>query len=58
MPSQIPIILVSVAQGSIRRANPDIFDALVDKPYDEKRLIETLPGFGVPWGKQAGAVAF
>jgi CheY-like chemotaxis protein len=40
--SSIPIILVSGAQGSIGRAHPDAFDAVLDKPYDEKRLIETV----------------
>jgi CheY-like chemotaxis protein len=40
--SSIPIILVSGAQGSIGRAHPDAFDAVLDKPYDEKRLIDTV----------------
>ena len=38
----IPIILVSGAQGSIGRAHPDVFDAVLDKPYNEKKLIETV----------------
>jgi CheY-like chemotaxis protein len=40
--SHIPIILVSGAQGSIGRANPGIFDAVLDKPYQEKRLIAVV----------------
>ena len=38
--SHIPVILVSGAQASIGRAHPDLFDAVLDKPYDEKKLIE------------------
>jgi CheY-like chemotaxis protein len=38
---QIPIIQEGVAQAPIGRDNPDIFDALVDKPHNEKKLIET-----------------
>ena len=40
--SSIPIILVSGAQGSIGRANPTMFDAVLDKPYDTRRLINTV----------------
>jgi CheY-like chemotaxis protein len=39
---QMPIILVSGAQGAIGRANPDIFNAVIDKPYDTSRLIRTV----------------
>jgi CheY-like chemotaxis protein len=46
--SDTPIILVSGAQGSIGRAHPDKFDAVLDKPYNEKKLLEVveslLPG--------------
>jgi CheY-like chemotaxis protein len=38
----IPIILVSGAQGSIGRDHPDVFDAVLDKPYNESKLIETV----------------
>jgi hypothetical protein len=40
--SDIPIILVNGAPGSIGRANPEMFDAVLDKPYNEKKLIETV----------------
>ncbi|XAZ26238.1 response regulator (plasmid) [Sinorhizobium sp. B11] len=40
--ARIPIVLVSGAQGSIGRAHPDVFDAVLDKPYNEKKLIETV----------------
>ncbi|MCO5732175.1 response regulator [Rhizobium sp. SSA_523] len=39
---QIPIILVSGAQGAIGRAHPDVFDAVLDKPYNEKTLLATV----------------
>ncbi|NTJ63079.1 response regulator [Agrobacterium rhizogenes] len=38
----IPIILVSGAHGSIGRTYPDVFDAVLDKPCDEKQLIGTV----------------
>jgi CheY-like chemotaxis protein len=38
----IPIILMSGAQGDIGRANPDMFDAVLDKPYQEERLIKAI----------------
>ena len=40
--ARIPIILVSGAQGSIGRAYPDMFDAVLDKPYNEKKLLKTV----------------
>ncbi|MCK8781474.1 response regulator [Rhizobium sp. NTR19] len=40
--SQIPIILVSGAQASIGRAHPEMFDAVLDKPYNEVRLLEAV----------------
>lgn len=40
--AQIPIILVSGAQGSIGRAHPEVFDAVLDKPYNERKLIDTV----------------
>ncbi|MBB3660202.1 CheY-like chemotaxis protein [Rhizobium sp. BK650] len=40
--AHIPVILTSGAQGSIGRAHPDMFDAVLDKPYNEKKLIETV----------------
>ncbi|WP_312407057.1 response regulator [Rhizobium sp.] len=38
----IPIILTSGAQGSIGRAEPEMFDAVLDKPYREKELLVTI----------------
>ena len=40
--SCIPIILVSGAQASIGRSHPDMFDAVLDKPYDETRLLSAV----------------
>ena len=40
--ADIPIILVTGAQGSIGRANPDMFDAVLDKPYREAALIRAV----------------
>ena len=40
--SAIPIILVSGAQGSIGRAHPDMFDAVLDKPYHQDTLLKTV----------------
>ena len=40
--SKIPIILVSGAQASIGRAHPEMFDAVLDKPYNEVRLLEAV----------------
>lgn len=40
----IPIILTSGAQGSIGRAQPEMFDAVLDKPYREGELLATIAG--------------
>lgn len=40
--SHIPIILTSGAQGSIGRNNPDVFDVVLDKPYNETKLIAAV----------------
>jgi CheY-like chemotaxis protein len=40
--ASIPILLVSGAQGSIGRAHPGEFNAVLDKPYDTKRLVEVV----------------
>ena len=40
--STMPIILVSGAQGAIGRANPGMFDAVLDKPYDTRKLMRTV----------------
>lgn len=40
--AHIPVMLVSGAQGSIGRAHPDVFDAVLDKPYNENQLLETV----------------
>jgi CheY-like chemotaxis protein len=38
----IPIILVSGAQGSIGRDHPEAFNAVLDKPYQLAKLLETV----------------
>jgi len=40
--SRIPIILTTGAQGSIGRANPEVFNVVLDKPYDEQKLISAV----------------
>ena len=40
--AHIPIILVSGAQGGIGRAHPEVFDAVLDKPYNERKLMEAV----------------
>jgi CheY-like chemotaxis protein len=42
MLKSIPIILTSGAQGSIGRAHPQMFDAVLDKPYQEQELLKTV----------------
>jgi CheY-like chemotaxis protein len=42
MIADIPIILVSGAQGSIGRAHPDAFNAVLDKPYILSELLESV----------------
>jgi CheY-like chemotaxis protein len=39
---ETPIILTSGAQGSIGRAQPQMFDAVLDKPYNERQLITVV----------------
>jgi CheY-like chemotaxis protein len=36
--SKIPILLVSGAQGNIGRSKPEIFNAVLDKPYTQAML--------------------
>lgn len=38
----IPIILTSGAQGSIGRAEPEMFNAVLDKPYREEELLASI----------------
>lgn len=38
----IPIILMSGAQGNIGRANPGMFNVVLDKPYQGERLINII----------------
>ena len=40
--SAIPIILVSGAQGSIGRSHPDMFNAVLDKPYNARQLVQVV----------------
>ena len=40
--SSTPILLVSGAQGSIGRAHPDMFNAVLDKPYSQTALLEVI----------------
>lgn len=38
--ADLPVVLVSGAQGSIGRERPDLFDVVFDKPYNLDRLLE------------------
>ncbi|TCU51753.1 response regulator receiver domain-containing protein [Novosphingobium sp. PhB57] len=38
----IPIVLVSGAQGLIARERSDLFDIVIDKPYRIERILEAL----------------
>lgn len=40
--SHIPIILTTAAQGAIAKAYPDLFAAVLDKPYAPPILLDTL----------------
>jgi CheY-like chemotaxis protein len=40
--ADIPIVLVSGAQGSIGRAHPEAFNAVLDKPYLLPELLEVI----------------
>jgi CheY-like chemotaxis protein len=40
--ADIPIILVSGAQGSIGRAHPEAFDEVMDKPYSLNKLLTVV----------------
>jgi CheY-like chemotaxis protein len=40
--TDIPIILMSGAQASIGRAHPEAFNAVLEKPYNEARLLSTI----------------
>lgn len=40
--SQIPILLVSGAQGDIGRAHPEMFNAVLDKPYNPDNLLRVV----------------
>jgi len=37
-----PILLVSGAQGAIARERADLFDLVLDKPYDIDRILEAV----------------
>ena len=40
--AEVPILLVSGAQGSIGRAHPEKFDAVLDKPYQAPALLKIV----------------
>jgi len=40
--AQVPILLVSGAQGGIARSRPDLFDAVLDKPYQTNAMIAQI----------------
>ncbi|WP_323810859.1 response regulator [Sphingobium baderi] len=39
---EIPIILVSGAQAAIGRGHPDLFQSVIDKPYQNETLLEEV----------------
>lgn len=50
----IPVILVSGAQGSLAREYPELFHAVLDKPYDNAVLINEV---GKALGQRSGGDA-
>lgn len=44
--SQIPVLLVSGAQGAIARKRSDLFDYVLDKPYALETLLELVEEIG------------
>ncbi|ANN66565.1 response regulator [Bordetella bronchialis] len=40
----LPIILVTGAQGLLARQSPNLFDLVVDKPYDPRALLAQVDG--------------
>ncbi|TBU88144.1 response regulator transcription factor [Phytopseudomonas dryadis] len=42
MSADLPIILMSGAQGSVGRASPDLFAAVFDKPFDINQVVATV----------------
>jgi len=40
--ADLPIILVSGAQGNVGRQNDDLFVAIFDKPYDHRKMVDTV----------------
>ncbi|BAK65488.1 putative response regulator receiver protein [Sphingobium sp. SYK-6] len=40
--SDLPIILVSGAQGAIAREHPQLFQAVFDKPYANRNILEAV----------------
>lgn len=40
--ADLPIILVSGANGAVGRNHPDLFNAVLDRPYPAKRLVEQV----------------
>jgi CheY-like chemotaxis protein len=39
---ELPVILVTGAQGLLARQSPDLFNLVVDKPYDPRLLLEQV----------------
>ncbi|MHB1304667.1 MAG: response regulator [Acidiphilium sp.] len=42
--ADVPIILISGAQGSIGRQHGNLFAAVFDKPYDHQELVDAVSG--------------
>ena len=46
----MPIILMSGAQSDIARKSPELFDGVLDKPFDPETLIDMVQGLVRPPG--------
>lgn len=46
----MPIILMSGAQSDIARKSPELFDGVLDKPFDPEALIDMVQGLVRPPG--------
>lgn len=42
--AELPIVLITGAQGAIARQHPRLFTQVLDKPYNVKRLLDLVAG--------------
>lgn len=42
--AELPILLVTGAQGAVARRHPELFTQVLDKPYNVQRLLDIVSG--------------